>query len=56
MIEAGGHQNIDRNLRFCQICLKRNVYIVDGEFHLSLCALPMTLSGNYTLNQDGKML
>ena len=36
MIEAGRHQNIDRNLRFCQMCLKRNVYIVEDEFHFFL--------------------
>ena len=33
MIEAGRHQNIDRILLFCQIGLKRNVYIVEDEFH-----------------------
>ena len=33
---AGRHQNIDRNLRFCQMCLKRNVYIVEDEFHFFL--------------------
>ena len=36
MIEAGRHQNIDRNLRYCQMCLKRNVYIVEDEFHFFL--------------------
>ena len=36
MIEAGRHQNIDRNLRFCQMCLKRNVYIIEDEFHFFL--------------------
>ena len=36
MIEAGRHQNIDRYLRFCQMCLKRNVYIVEDEFHFFL--------------------
>ena len=36
MIEAGRHQNIDHNLRFCQMCLKRNVYIVEDEFHFFL--------------------
>lgn len=33
MIEKGRHQNIERNLRFCQICLQRNVYVVEDEFH-----------------------
>ena len=28
MIETGRHQNIDGNLRFCQMCLKRNMYII----------------------------
>ena len=39
MTEAGRHQNIDRNLRFCQICLKRNVYIVEYESHRFLVCL-----------------
>ena len=36
MVEAGRHQNIDRNLRFCQMYLKRNVYIVEDEFNFFL--------------------
>ena len=36
MIEAGRHQNIDCNLRYRQICLKRNVYIVEDEFDIFL--------------------
>ena len=33
MIEKGGHQNIDRCLRFCQFCLRRNAYVIEDEFH-----------------------
>ena len=36
MIEAGRHQNKDRDLRFCQMCLKRIVYKVEDEFHIFL--------------------
>ena len=30
------------------------MYIVEDEFHFSLCALLLMPSGNYTLNQNGK--
>lgn len=33
MIEKGCHQNIERQYRVCQLCLKRNVYVVEDEFH-----------------------
>lgn len=33
MIEKGRHQNIERQYRVCQLCLKRNVYVVEDEFH-----------------------
>ena len=36
MIVADEHQNINGNKRFCQICLKRNVYIVEDESHVFL--------------------
>ena len=36
MIEAGRHQNIHCDLRVCQTCLTRNVYIVEYEFHFFL--------------------
>ena len=39
MIEKGRHQNIERNLRFCKLCLKRNVYSIEDEFHL-FCVCP----------------
>ena len=39
MIEKGRHQNIERNLRFCKLPLKRNVYSVEDEFHL-FCVCP----------------
>ena len=34
MIEEGRRQNMDRNLRFGQICLKLSAYIVEDEFNL----------------------
>ena len=39
MVEKGRHQNIERNLRFCKLCLKRNVYSIEDEFHL-FCVCP----------------
>ena len=39
MIEKGIHQNIERNLRFCKLYLKRNVYSIEDEFHL-FCVCP----------------
>ena len=36
MIEKGRHQKIDRSLRFCPLCLKRNAYVVEDEFHFFL--------------------
>ena len=39
MIKKGRHQNIERNLRFCKLCLKRNVYSIEDEFHL-FCVCP----------------
>ena len=39
MIEKGRHQNIERNLRFCKSCLKRNVYSIEDELHFS-CVCP----------------
>ena len=39
MIEKGRHQNIERNLRFCNLCLKRNVYSIEDEFHF-FCVCP----------------
>ena len=56
MIETGRHQNIDRNLRFCQICLQRNVYTVEDEFHFFFCVLHTTLSEKFILSQNGKIL
>ena len=29
MIEKGRHLSIDRNFRFCQICEKQNIYIIE---------------------------
>jgi hypothetical protein len=36
MIERGRHLNIDREFRFCEFCLERNVYSVEDEFHYLL--------------------
>ena len=36
--ETGKHQNMYHNLRFCDLCLKRKIYIVEDEFHfLMVC-------------------
>ena len=35
-VEKGRHQNIDYCLRFCNICLDRNCYVVEDEFHFVL--------------------
>ena len=34
MIEKGRRQNIERSLRFCPLCLRRNAYVIEDEFHL----------------------
>ena len=39
MIEKGRHQDVDRSLRFCQICLQRNAYVVEDELHF-FCVCP----------------
>ena len=39
MIEKGRHQNIERNTRFCPLCIKRNVYTVEDVFHF-VCVCP----------------
>ena len=36
MIEKGRHLGIDRNFRNCPICLKRNVYVIEDEFHFMM--------------------
>ena len=36
MIEKGRHMNIDRHLRFCQYCLKHDIYIAEDEKHFLL--------------------
>ena len=33
MIEKGRHLSIDRDLRFCPLCIKNNIYVVEDEFH-----------------------
>ena len=35
-VEKRRHQTIDYCLRFCNICLDRNCYVVADEFHLLL--------------------
>jgi len=36
MIEKGRHVGIDREYRFCPLCLHRNVYSIENEFHFLL--------------------
>ena len=33
MIEKGRHNDIDRMYRFCPICLKRSVFVIENEYH-----------------------
>ena len=33
MIEKGRHNGIDRMYRFCPICLKRSVFVIEDEYH-----------------------
>ena len=35
-IEKGRHENIDRQLRFCPVCQKKCVNVVETEFHFLL--------------------
>jgi len=35
-IEKGRHENIDRHLRFCPVCQKKGVHVVETEFHFLL--------------------
>ena len=39
MIEKGRHQNIDRDMSFCPLCLKQNVYSVEDELNF-VCVWP----------------
>ena len=44
MIEKGRHMNIDRQLRFCNYCVKQDSHIVEDEKHfLLICPLYETL-------------
>ena len=37
-IVKGRHKKIDHNLRFCDLCLERNIHVVEDEFHfLMVC-------------------
>ena len=47
-IEKGRHTNVEREYRFCQFCLQRNVYVVEDEFHFfMLCPMYDTLRNMY---------
>ena len=35
-IETGRHNKIERLLRYCKYCLKRNVHVVEDELHFLL--------------------
>ena len=51
-IETGRHQNIDRELRHCNYCLKSNIYSVEDEFHMLLiCALYSNLRTEFFLQR-----
>ena len=36
LIEKGRHINIDREHRYCPICIKNNIHVVETEFHFFL--------------------
>ena len=39
-LAKGRHECIKRELRFCQVCLQRNVYFVEDKFHFfMLCPI-----------------
>ena len=51
-IETGRHQNIDRELRHCNYCLKSNIYSVEDEFDMLLiCALYSNLRTKFLLQR-----
>ena len=33
MIEKGRHLSLDRNLRFCPLCVQNNISVVEDEYH-----------------------
>ena len=33
MIEKGRHEGLDRNLRYCPVCLKNNIFVTESEIH-----------------------
>ena len=54
MIEKGRHLGIDRNFRNCPICLKRNVYVNEDEFHFMIVC-PEYEPSRYDLFPDEKL-
>ena len=50
--ETGRHQNIDRELRYCNYCLKSNIYSIEDELHmLLLCPLYSNLRTEFFLQR-----
>ena len=46
--------NIDREYRYCYFCLKRNVYVIEDEFHFVLvCPLYDELRHKYLMDIIG---
>ena len=40
MIEKGRHEGLERNLRYCPVCLKNDIFVTESEFHFFVeCAL-----------------
>ena len=51
-IETGRHQNIGRELRHCNYCLKFNIYNIEDEFHMLLvCPLYSNLRKEFFLQR-----
>ena len=58
-IEKGRHTGIDRSLRFCPLCQKDQISVVESEFHFLLeCKSYQALRDKYVIDQwrNGKTL
>lgn len=49
-IELGRRNNIERQFRFCRLCLKQNVFVIEDEFHfLLVCPCYIVLRSKHCL-------
>ena len=52
-IEKGRHKQIPRNDRLCQLCLKKNINIIEDEYHfISICDCYSDLRKQYLPTYD----